>query len=178
MHSPGDLPLAEETASVAVPEPTRVLAESDFLERAPPARHRPAIWPAFAVLGAAFALIILSQIVAGIALAVWAITQGVPAPQIAPALMELLATPWAFIGLGIGSQAAMLAAALFAARFAREPIRERLALNRPGLSTPGLLAVAFGSWVPLALSLGLAFSLPEGTPSDPAVAKMYEAMTW
>ena len=161
-------------------EAARELAEADFLATAAPPPLAPdrRIWPAFAAVVIALVLILVWQILAVAALTVVMIAAGTPPPQAPQKLVELVATPWAFIALGIGSQAAMLVTAVIAARLSGQPVTRRLGMHRPGLGPAGFIAVAFGSWLPLTVSLGLAYTLPETIPTDPSVAAMYEKMTW
>jgi uncharacterized protein len=157
----------------------RELAETDFLSPRPtPDVGKPRIWPVFVTLLAVIVLILFFQILAGLGLAAWALSRGTPATEIGPEIMELLTTPWAFIVLGAGSQLAMLIPAVVAARLSSDSVTWRLGLDRPGLPALGFIAVAFGSWVPLAVSLGLVYSLPENLPTDSSAAAMYEKMTW
>ena len=160
----------------AVTRPAADEVTVDMIRPEPPSRPR--IWTVFVTLVAALAAVLALQAAVGVAVAVWMVGRGVSVARLEAELIPLLTKPWTVIALGSASQAVFLATAFLAARLSREPTGRRLGLVRPALRPFGYAALAFGSWLPLAVGVGLAYSLPESVPKDPSAKMLYEQMTW
>ena len=138
---------------------------------------RPRVWTTFVALLAALGAIVVSQIIFGIALAVWCATNGGDLQNLAKELPDMLTKPLAFIALAMLSQLSFGLAAIIPARLSPEPTLSRLGLVSAKLPKWGFPVVMLSVIAPAALGLGLAHAVAWVIKPDPSVQKLYEQMT-
>jgi membrane protease YdiL (CAAX protease family) len=164
----GENPYAPPAGSVELASPAAVVTM-------PPAKPR--VWTVFvAILAMAFA-ILAAQIVGAIGVVIWYFAQGGTSNRLAADLLDFIVQPGPFLFLGSLGQIALGGVAIAAAWLSPVPLRERLGLVRPSWSAATSALAIVGSIVPFAIGIAAAYALAEVLPPDPAVAKMYAAMT-
>jgi membrane protease YdiL (CAAX protease family) len=139
---------------------------------------RPALWPVFVTFGVMLASVFLLQLVAGMALAVWLLANGIAIDQMPARLQQVLEEPLAFMAVGSLMQMVIAAVGMGAAWLARESWSESLGLYRAGLSWRALATVALGSLAPALVGAASAETLMPILDSDLMIARVCAQTSW
>ena len=138
---------------------------------------KPRVWTVFVALLVMVFAFLAAQIVGAIGVVIWYFAQGGTSSRLGTDLLDFIVQPGPFLFLGLLGQIALGGVAIAAAWISPMPLRSRLGLVRPRWSASTSAVAIVGSIVPFTIGIAGAYALAEVLPPDPAVAKMYAAMT-